>query len=221
MAKQKSKTFEVYGEFLYYRGFPQNKDNKGPEGADYSEHGGMCVTDLIMDEENMKKFKASGSGWKVYDRHYTNQKGEKPYKDILDDDQYLVKFRRKFEHHIADFAGPPVTELATGEVIDPEDGWGVGNGSRGYVQFTVFPARKGMGSRWEGAQITKWIKFPLSQGAGAHFEKRELEGVEEWEGEEEEDEQPRKTTKQTTKKAAPKKQVEYDDDDDLDDEIPF
>ena len=65
MAK-KSKSWELFGTFRWSKVFPINRDMEGPEGNDYSRHGGMYITDFIMDEDNLEKFEASGSNWKVY-----------------------------------------------------------------------------------------------------------------------------------------------------------
>lgn len=172
MAK-KSQTFELFGKFRYFKGFPQNKDTRGPEGADWASHGGMYITDFIMDEENMKKFKSSKSQWKLYDRNYINEAGDKPFKDVLGDDEYLIRPRRKHEAKYAQYGGAPAVVLANGQPIDPTEGMGVGNDSEGFVVFSVYTAPGNYrGSRWEGAQITKWLQYPIGSGEGIHFENR-------------------------------------------------
>lgn len=211
MAK-KSKTFELFGKFRYFKGFPQNKDNRGPEGADWASHGGMYICDFIIDEENMKKFKQSGSQWKLYDRNYINDRGEKPFKEVLGEDEYLFRPRRKHEAKYAQYGGAPAVVLADGTPIDPTEGMGVGNDSEGFVVFSVYTAPGNYkGSRWEGAQITKWLQYPIGSGEGIHFENRgETDISMSPDAEMEEDETPKAS------KAKSKEKVE-----DLEDDIPL
>ena len=167
MAKQKPKTFELQGEYRYFKGFPQNKDTRGPEGAGWADHGGMYITDFLMDEDNLAVFEASGSQWKVYG----NTKTERT-KYNLEEGQFMIRPRRKHEEKYESYGGPPVVVMADGSPIDPVEGMGVGNGSTGYLQYIVYQTPLHAGSRWLGSQIIDWKQWPLSSGAGVAFANR-------------------------------------------------
>jgi len=167
MAKQKAKTYEVQGTYRYMKGFPQNKDTRGPEGANWDEHGGMYITDFIMDEDNLAIFEESGSQWKTYG----HTKAERT-KHNLEQGEFMIRPRRKHVEKYAQYGGPPVVVLADGTPIDPTEGMGVGNGSTGYLQYTVYQTPLHAGSRWLGSQIIDWKQYPITAPSGAAFANR-------------------------------------------------
>lgn len=210
MAKSKSQTWELYGKFRWAKIFPQNREMKGPEGTDFSEHDGMYMIDVVVDESNLALFEQSGSNWKIY-----GVKKSEREKFNLEDGEFLIRPRRKHIHHIPVFGGPPVVVMADGRNIDPANGMGVGNGSEGYIQFTTYNTTLQVGSRLDGVQVIKWVEYPLaSGGGGANFLNRGETTVIEREEEEEETSTPPKKTASAKKAKAPV-------DEDLDDEIPF
>lgn len=212
MAKAKAKTFEVWGEFRYARVFPQNRDKEGPKGSGWDKVGGMYTVDIIVDKENANIIRDSGSALKI---RSNMDKGA----EFLEDGQYLVRFRRAHEHKIADFAGPPVVELADGTTIDPAEGIGVGNGSKGYLQFTVYETELQNGTRLEGIQVIEWHQYPLATGHGAAFAKRGETTIVEADVEDEDEDEVEEPVKTTKKKSTSAKKVDMAED--LDDEIPL
>ena len=214
MAKKKSQTYELFGTFRWSKVFPDNRVFDGPEGTDYEAFDGLYITDFIFEEDALEKFEATGSQWKVYGNEPTEKKrAESREKHGLEEGQFMIRPRREHapQHGIAALSGPPTVVLGDGTPIDPAEGMGVGNGSEGYVNFTVYQTGVGNGSRLNGIQVTDWKKYPLATGK-ASFQTRAVR-VHEYTGE---DEETPAAKPKATKAKASKAEEEL-----ADDEIPL
>ena len=131
------------GEFNWAKVYPENRDMKGYEGV-YEECDGAYTIDVLLDEDNFQKLKASGS-MKAKNKH-PDENGK-----------YKVKFVRK---HTAPFewaGGAPKVIDANGDVFTRP----IGNGSQGFVELTVYTtSRKNIiGTRLDAVQITNLVEF--------------------------------------------------------------
>lgn len=106
------------------------------------EYGGteFASIDVYLDEENLTRFKESGSRLKLRE----------------DDEGTFVKFRRNIENKVnPDWGGVP-------KVIDPEGEPFVdliGNGSVCTIKVTVYDTKMGKGTRLEKVRVDEHVEF--------------------------------------------------------------
>lgn len=138
-----SERIELFGEFMYPKVFEFNRDKQGPNGA-WADKGGACTIDLLMDEGNYQKYKESGARLKVHE----------------EDGSYRVKFRRMFTHDkIPELGGAPRVANIEGKPWEPDEDGLIGNGSKGFVQISVYDTATGKGTRLEGIQVVEHVPY--------------------------------------------------------------
>ena len=148
-SKLKATELELFGIFEWAKVFEFNRD-KAEWNADTD---GECKITLILDEENTKKFKASGSQKKM----------------VPDEDGRGMKVTvgRKFRPAMEWQGGPPPVVDAAGEPWDVEENGLIGNGSKGVVYITVYDTRSGRkGTRLEGVQVIEHVALE-TEGSGS------------------------------------------------------
>lgn len=148
---------DLYGELLYPQVFGVNRDKTGPNGAWESKGGATKVT-LIMDEENLQKFKDSGSRLGI-------KKSE--------DGRPMVQFRRFWIHEsIPELGGAPVVARADGSDWDIDEDGLIGNGSKGIVRISVYDTATGPGTRLDGVQVIEHVPYETEYEPPKMFEDR-------------------------------------------------
>lgn len=148
-AKQKATELELFGILEWAKVFEFNRDK-----AEWNaETDGECKITVILDEENAKKFKASGSQKQMVPDE--NGRGMK------------VTVGRKFRPALEWQGGPPPVVDAAGDPWDVEEKGLIGNGSTGVVYVTVYDTRGGRkGTRLEGVQVIEHVVVE-SEGGGS------------------------------------------------------
>ena len=143
-----TKTIELDGFIQWAKLFEDDRDNGE---YDVETNGATCL-DLLMDEENHKKFEASGS----------RKKAKKDEETGL----YRVKFKRpwedKFDRDWA--AGPPDIFTPSGDPWLLETDGRIGNDSFGKVYVDIYDTKMGKGSRFKGVQVIKHVPFEKEGG---------------------------------------------------------
>lgn len=142
-----SETIYLTGKAQWAKIFPHYKD----KNEDFHGPGGAYTLDLLVEKEELDKFTATGS--RIRPR--------------VTDDGVTIKLKRKAEHPIADFAGPP-------QVVDVDknewDGTMLGNGTEVEVAVTVYDSKMGKGTRLEGVRVLDLVELPPledAEGGGA------------------------------------------------------
>lgn len=148
-SKLKATELELFGILEWAKVFEFNRDK-----AEWNaETDGECKITIILDEENAKKFKASGSQKQMVPDE--NGRGMK------------VTVGRKFRPALEWQGGPPPVVDAAGEPWDVEENGLIGNGSTGVVYVTVYDTRGGRkGTRLEGVQVIEHVVVE-SEGGGS------------------------------------------------------
>jgi hypothetical protein len=128
--------------------FEDNRDMRGFEGA-FEAHNGACTIDLIMDDDNMMKLKASRS----------IKKG----KPDFDGRGTRVKFVRKWEERFG--GGSPVVTKDDDTVWELGSDGFIGNGSLVEVTLAVYDtSRKAIvGTRLDKVKILDAIEYRLGE----------------------------------------------------------
>ncbi len=131
--------------------FEENRDLLGYEGA-YAEHGGGCVIDVILDEDNLTKLKASRS----------IKKG----KPDLEGRGHTVKFLRKFATGKDWDSGAPVVLKADDSPWDYNTDGTIGNGSIVEVTLCVYDtSRKDIvGTRLDKVKVMELVEYVPDTG---------------------------------------------------------
>lgn len=149
-SKLKATELELFGIFEWAKVFEFNRD-KAEWNADTD---GECKITIILDEENAKKFQASGSQKKM----------------VADEDGRGMKVTvgRKFRPALEWQGGPPPVVDAAGNAWDVEENGLIGNGSKGVVYITVYETRGGRkGTRLEGVQVIEHVALDNEGGGSA------------------------------------------------------
>ena len=138
-----SETTKITGIAQWAKVFPHSKD----KNEDFHGPGGAYTLDLVVEQEELDKFVATGSRTKPR----------------ATDDGVVVKFKRKHTHpSIEVFGGPP-------QVVDADanewDGSLIGNGSEVEVAFTVYDTKMGKGTRLEGVRVINHVELPPLEDA--------------------------------------------------------
>ena len=121
--------------------FPFNKDS-------YLDQT-MFTIDLVVDEDNARKIKASGTKLKPFPKS---------------EGRIAYKFRRREIHpSIPEFGGPPQvvivkTDESGEEVVEPFNE-AIGNGSKVTLKYTVYDSAKGKGTRLEAVRVDELVPF--------------------------------------------------------------
>ena len=132
-----SQTLYLTGKANWAKVLPHNRD----KNEDFHGPGGGYTLDLIVEKEELEKFKATGS-----------RSSPK-----VTDEGIAIKLKRKHSHHISDFGGAP-------QVVDADgndwDGTLIGNGSDVEVAITVYDTKMGKGTRLEGVKVINLVELP-------------------------------------------------------------
>jgi len=141
-------TIELFGYFNWAKVFEHNRD----QGPYDKETDGAISIDLLMDEENLKKYKASGIGRTVK----TDPEGR----------GFTVKFKRPWKDKYGrDWAGGPIGVYQDdGQPWNPEVN--IGNMSYGALYVDVYTTNKGNGSRLKAIQILELVPY-VTDGGGS------------------------------------------------------
>lgn len=144
-----AKTYKLPAEFHWAKVFESNRDKEGYKGQ-AKEFGGEYSVVCVLDPEDVAKHKASGS-----------QKKVKSDPEMYDGAKY-VEYARRHEavvkgEVIRAWSGPPLLYDADGGEW-PKDKL-IGNGSKGFVKFTVYDAGENKGTRLDALMITELVEF--------------------------------------------------------------
>ena len=141
-----TKRVKVRGIANWAKVFEPNRDFTGYKDA-LKDSGGQTVIDLHMDEDNINKLMATGSG-----------KVPKPSQDY--DGKQVVKFTRPWQHPKFDWAGgAPEVVHADGTKWDIDDDGLIGNGSIVDVVADVYPAGDKTGTRMRKVIVVEHVPY--------------------------------------------------------------
>ena len=131
--------------------FEANRDMTGYENM-YAEHDGACTIDLIMDEENLEKLKASRS----------IKKG----KPDAEGRGHKVRFIRKFGGGQPRNTGAPLVFKADGTPWNYDVDGTIGNGSTVEVVLSVYDTRLAhiVGTRLDKVTVIEHIEYVSDEG---------------------------------------------------------
>ncbi|PHS02818.1 MAG: hypothetical protein COA78_20470 [Blastopirellula sp.] len=144
----KTRKLQLKGTIEWAKVFEQNRDKEGWNGS-YEDCNGACTVNMILDKENLKILKDSGTSKELDNDKKKTEKG------------YDVKFVRKFEHpDFPVFAGPPKVAKADGTPWDIDVDGLIGNGSVGIVYLSLYENASGkIGTRLDGLQVLDHVEF--------------------------------------------------------------
>ena len=131
--------------------FAENRDLLGYGGA-YEGHGGGCTIDVILDEDNLMKLKASRS----------IKKG----KPDIEGRGHTVKFLRKFATGKGWESGAPVVVKSDDSPWDYNSDGTIGNGSLVEVTLTVYDTRRPdiVGTRLDKVKVMELVEYVPDTG---------------------------------------------------------
>jgi len=131
--------------------FEENRDLLGYGGA-YETHGGGCTIDVILDEDNLMKLKASRS----------IKKG----KPDLEGRGHTVKFLRKFDTGKDWDSGAPVVIKSDGSPWNYDLDGTIGNGSLVEVTLSVYDTRRPdiVGTRLDKVKVMELVEYVPDTG---------------------------------------------------------
>ena len=157
MTEKKSSQHKIYAKFNYARVFEQNKDKVGFKD-ELVGTGGECTVVAFVDKENAAIVKDSGSQLK---------------KSFNDDGEAFYKFKRKWDAPYT-YGGAPQVAKPDGSAWDIDVDGLIGNGSEGWLWFSVYETSKGNGTRLDAIQVVDHIKYvsdkPYVPNTGIKFE---------------------------------------------------
>ena len=146
-----TKTIELHGIIEWAKLFEHNRDFK-------FDPDGITSVDLVMDDSNMEKFRAS----KIRLGQSPDEQGRGT----------RVKFKRKWKDSAGDWAGgAPNVYGPDGSAWDSETL--IGNGSIGAVYVDVYDTKHGPGSRLKAVQVIDHVEYEGSGDSGGGFKPRD------------------------------------------------
>jgi hypothetical protein len=149
--EKKSKDIQIKGIIEWAKVFEANRDTQGPDGV-WTTHGGCCTVDMLVDEDNYKALIDGGS------QHRCTK--DKDRKEIVDEDGLRrVKFKRKWVEMFENYGGEPSVGHADGTPWDLREDGLIGNGSQGIAYLSIYPTKKGNGTRLNGLQVLEHVVY--------------------------------------------------------------
>lgn len=129
--KSKAKHYTFQGPIRWAKVFDDNKETHDWQGQAH-EFGGLFKVDMILDKEQRKALKESGSA----------------IKGRFDDDgNFIATFKRKEIGPFKEAGGAPKVTKADGTPWTYEEDGTIGNDSIGEVTFEVYPTKMAPGTR--------------------------------------------------------------------------
>tara|TARA_B110000211_G_scaffold201258_1_gene232720 strand:+ start:4289 stop:4822 length:534 start_codon:yes stop_codon:yes gene_type:complete len=131
--------------------FEDNRDMQGYDGV-YESCNGACTIDVILDEDNLMKLKASRS----------IKKG----KPDPEGRGHTVRFVRKFDGGQPRNSGAPVVLKSDGTVWDYNEDGTIGNGSTVEVTLSVYDTRMAniVGTRLDKVKVIDYVEYVQDTG---------------------------------------------------------
>lgn len=137
MAKAKQYTFR--GPIRWAKVFDENKETTDWQGIKHA-FGGLFKIDMILDKEQRKALKDSGSA----------------IKGRFDDDgNFIATFKRKEVGPFAEAGGAPKVVKEDGTVWSYEEDGTIGNDSVCDVTFEVYPTKMAPGTRLISVKVVE------------------------------------------------------------------
>ena len=140
----------VRGKAMWAKIFERNRDTESSHPMiqqELDKTDGKTSIEVILDEEGLATFEASGSKKKI------NQLEDGP----------AVRFERPFKHRIEDFGGAPRVVDGRGEEDKPwDENINIGNGSDVEVMFVTYDTSLGKGTRLEAVRVLDLVEYSES-----------------------------------------------------------
>lgn len=140
---------KLKGKANWSKIFPHFKD----KNEDFHGPGGAYTIDLVVEQEELEKYTSTGG--RIRPR--------------VTDEGVVIKFKRKHQHPIEDFSGPP---QVVDKNSDPWDGTMLGNGTEVEVAVSVYDSKMGKGTRLEGVRVLDLVEMPPMEDAEGGGSKR-------------------------------------------------
>jgi hypothetical protein len=135
---------KIKGKAYWAKVFERNRDTESQHPGvqqKLDETNGQTSIVLLLDEEGMSEFEASGSR----------------RKPRVTDEGPAIQLTRPWEHKIEVFGGPP--QVVDAEGNDWDDGVSIGNGSEVEVAFDVYDTPMGKGTRLSGVKVLNLVEY--------------------------------------------------------------
>jgi hypothetical protein len=134
----------LQGKALWAKVFERNRDRESPNdmvNQKLKASDGQTSLTLVMDQEELAKFEASGSRKKVNNL----------------EDGPAVNFTRPWKHRIENFGGAP--QIVDADGADWDDSVAIGNGSEVEVAISIYDTQAGKGTRLEGVKVLELVPY--------------------------------------------------------------
>lgn len=131
------KHYKFKGPVSWAKVFEKNKEMKDWQG-EFHAFGGLYKIDMVLDKDQKKTLKGSGSA----------------IKGRFDDDgNFVVTFKRKHEGPFEEASGAPKVTKADGTVWDIDVDGTIGNGSIAEVTVEVYDTKMAPGTRLVSVKV--------------------------------------------------------------------
>lgn len=131
------KKYTFKGPIQWAKVFEGNREMKDYQGVEHI-FGGLYKIDMILDKDQKKVLKESGSALKG---------------KFDDDGNFIVTFKRKHEGPFAEASGAPKVFKADGTIWDMDIDGTIGNGSIAEVTVEVYTTKMAPGTRLVSVKV--------------------------------------------------------------------